>query len=157
MRFLITGGAGFIGSHLAEYLRARGDAVVLLDDLSTGSMQNIAHLLDTDGASIDLVVGSVMDTSLVRRSVADVNGVFHLAACVGMRRVLSDPGFAYSTNVGGTASVLAAAAAHGVPTLLASSSEVYGPSTHFPFGRGSSSRSAALRPSLGVCPSQGRL
>ena len=132
MRYLITGGAGFIGSHLAEYLSARGDTVVLLDDLSTGSTQNVAHLLDARRAGVELVVGSVMDASLVRRRVADVDAVFHLAACVGMRRVLSDPESAYSINVEGTASVLAAAAAHGAPTLVASSSEVYGPATQFP-------------------------
>src|SRR5262245_53060403 len=82
MRYLITGGAGFIGSHLAETLLARGDEVVLLDDFSTGRRENVAHLLeDTDGR-VELISGTVVDADLVADAIARVDVVAHLAASV---------------------------------------------------------------------------
>jgi UDP-glucose 4-epimerase len=129
--FLITGGAGFIGSHLAESLVRAGGRVLLIDDLSTGSRANLAAL---DGhPDYELVVGSVMDRSLISDAVARVDYVFHLAAAVGVKLIVESPVRTIETNVRGTESVLEAAALRQVPVLLTSTSEVYGKSTRLPF------------------------
>lgn len=129
MKLLVTGGAGFIGSHLVEALLARGDEVVVLDDLSTGRAANLAG----PGGRVELVAGSVLDAALVARLVARTEGVFHLAARVGVRLVLEQPSATLETNVVGTRNVLAAAAQHGARVLFASSSEVYGRNEAPPF------------------------
>jgi UDP-glucose 4-epimerase len=131
MRILVTGGAGFIGSHLCERLLARGDEVLCLDDLSSGRAQNLAGCRGRAG--FELVQGSVLDEDLVAALVAGVEGVFHLAARVGVRLVLEEPSRTLETNLIGTRHVLAAAAARGARVLLSSSSEVYGRNESPPF------------------------
>ena len=131
MRFLITGGAGFIGSHLAEGLAGRGDRVSVLDDLSTGSLDNIAHLVD-DGL-VDFDFGSIQDRGTVEKMVAESDFVVHLAAALGVKLILEKPVECIETNVAGTQVVLEAAATYGTPVLIASTSEVYGKSNKIPF------------------------
>jgi UDP-glucose 4-epimerase len=131
MRILVTGGAGFIGSHLCERLLARGDAVRCLDDLSTGRSENLRAA--RRAPDFEFVRGSVLDEGLVERLTADVDGVVHLAARVGVRLVLEEPSATLETNVVGTRNVLAAAARRRARVLLASSSEVYGKNDAPPF------------------------
>jgi UDP-glucose 4-epimerase len=131
MRFLITGGAGFIGSHLAERLVGRGDRVSVLDDLSTGSLDNIAPLVD-DGL-VDFNFGTIHDRSTVERLVGESDFVVHLAAALGVKLILEKPVECIETNVAGTQVVLEAAAKYGTPVLIASTSEVYGKSNKIPF------------------------
>ena len=131
MRVLITGGAGFIGSHLAEALLSRGDEVAVLDDLSTGRLENIAHLTAWPGFSC--TVGSVTNEPLVANLVDQCDMVFHLAAAVGVRLVMSAPVHTIETNVHGTETVLRQAAREKKLVVVASTSEVYGKSTVFPF------------------------
>src|SRR5262245_2922330 len=131
MRILVTGGAGFIGSHLVAALLGRGDEVHVLDDLSTGRRANLAALDGHPGLAV--VRGSVLDAGEVERACEGVTGVFHLAARVGVRLVLEEPSATLATNVVGTRNVLAAAARRGVRVLFASSSEVYGRNESPPF------------------------
>ena len=126
-RALITGGAGFIGSHLAEALLRDGYSVTVLDDLSTGSESNIAHLDE-----LELVVGDAADERLVDELVAETDVVFHLAAAVGVRLILAEPIESFRTNVLGTEAVLRAAAQYGTKVLIASTSEVYGKVARLP-------------------------
>jgi UDP-glucose 4-epimerase len=125
VRYLITGGAGFIGSHLADALVARGDSLTLLDDLSTGLPGNIEHLL-SGGADVKFVRGSVLDPESVEEQVAAVDVVVHLAASVGVQLIISKPLETLLNNVRGTENVLEAAARHGTKVLVASTSEIYG-------------------------------
>ncbi len=131
MRFLVTGGAGFIGSHLSDLLVGEGHRVHVLDDLSTGSMGNASQLEGRDG--FRATVGSVSDGAVVDELVADCDIVVHLAAAVGVKLVVEHPVRAIETNVHCTEVVLAAADRHAKPVLLASTSEVYGKSTALPF------------------------
>jgi UDP-glucose 4-epimerase len=131
MRAFITGGAGFIGSHLADAHIARGDAVTVLDDFSTGRRENIAAHLGNP--AFTLVEGSVLDPSAVDPLVAGADVVYHLAAAVGVRRIIEDPLGSLRTNVEGTHVVLESAATHGKKLVIASTSEVYGLSTRLPF------------------------
>jgi UDP-glucose 4-epimerase len=131
MKVFITGGAGFIGSHLAERLLARGDRVLVLDDLSTGTMDNIAHLVGSPG--FDYRIGSALDVPLVSECVDRCDVTVHLAAAVGVRLIVEQPVHTIETNVGATQAVLDAAAKKGKLVLVASTSEVYGKSTKFPF------------------------
>lgn len=127
MRTLITGGAGFIGSHLTDYLLARGDSVTILDDFSTGSTANLSQAVGNPG--FRLIEGSVLDRKLVHDTVADVDRVFHLAAAVGVRRIIHDPLNGLRVNIHGTENVLDASNEAGVKLLVASTSEVYGKNT----------------------------
>ncbi|PJJ62335.1 dTDP-glucose 4,6-dehydratase [Compostimonas suwonensis] len=127
MRILVTGGAGFIGSHLVEYLLARGDEVIVLDDLSTGSLANLGSLRDNDRLSV--TVGSILDRALVGALVRGVDRVYHLAAAVGVRLIVDRPLSSLRTNIHGTENVLDACAEHDVALLLASTSEIYGKNT----------------------------
>jgi len=131
MRALLTGGAGFIGSHLADALMARGDAVTVIDDLSTGSRDNIAHLDGRPGfaCTIDSVCHEAALDALMAR--ADV--VFHLAAAVGVRLIVDAPVRTIETNVHGTETVLRVAARHRRLVVVFSTSEVYGRSAAVPF------------------------
>ena len=124
MRFLITGGAGFIGSHLSERLILQGHRVTVLDDLSTGSLDNVAAL--AGHPRFEFVQGSVLSKSLVRRLVAASDRVIHLAAAVGVRRILQDPLSSLKINIDGCDNVLSACAESGRGVLVASTSEVYG-------------------------------
>lgn len=131
MRALITGGAGFIGSHLAERLLEQGHAVSILDDLSTGRLENIEHLADHPRFSS--TIGSVMDESLVASLVDDADCIYHLAAAVGVRLVCDQPVHTIHTNVHGTETVLRHASRGRKDVLVVSTSEVYGKSTSLPF------------------------
>ena len=131
MKVFITGGAGFIGSHLAERLLDRGDRVLVLDDLSTGSMDNIAHLVGRDG--FDYRIGSALDQPLVSECVDRCDVTIHLAAAVGVRLIVERPVHTIETNVRATEVVLNAVAKKQKLTLLASTSEVYGKSAKIPF------------------------
>jgi UDP-glucose 4-epimerase len=123
-RILITGGAGFIGSHLTDALLARGDRVVLLDDFSTGRRDTIAHL---DGhPDVELVEGSTLDVKLVDDLVAGTDATLHLASAVGVQLIVSSPLNSLLGNVRGTDSVFASAVRHGKRLLFTSTSEVYG-------------------------------
>lgn len=124
VQVLITGGAGFIGSHLADALLARGDEVVILDDLSTGALNNVRHLMDRPGFSF--VQGSVLDGAVVDPLVRRCGQVYHLAAAVGVQLIFDHPVRTIDTNVKGTETVLEAAMRYGRPVFLASTSEVYG-------------------------------
>ncbi len=121
---LITGGAGFIGSHLAEACHARGDLVIVLDDLSTGSERNLAALAGAD--RFRLVVASVLDEELVAELVSQSDLVFHLAAAVGVKLVVEHPARTLLINLRGVENVLQAAANSGNRVFFASTSEVYG-------------------------------
>ena len=131
MRFLITGGAGFIGSHLSERLLDRGDHVVLLDNLSTGSMENIRHLKNCDRMEYHL--DSIENRQLIAELVDDADVIVHLAAAVGVRLIVESPVRTIETNVNGTQLILEAAAKKRKLVLTASTSEVYGKSTQVPF------------------------
>ncbi len=131
MRFLITGGAGFIGSHLAERLLDRGDHVVLLDNLSTGSMENIRHLKTSERMEYHL--DSIENRQLVAELVDEAEVIVHLAAAVGVRLIVESPVRTIETNVNGTQLILEAAAKKRKLVLTASTSEVYGKSTQVPF------------------------
>jgi UDP-glucose 4-epimerase len=131
MRFLVTGGAGFIGSHLCDHLLEQGHAAHVLDDLSTGSLENIEHLDSRDGFAS--TVASVADADILDALVADADVVVHLAAAVGVRLVVESPVRAIETNVHCTEIVLAHADRHAKPVLIASTSEVYGKSAELPF------------------------
>ncbi len=131
MKVLITGGAGFIGSHLAEYLVARGDQVMVLDDLSTGQMSNLDALVGKPG--FEYRIGSATDVPLVTELVDRCDLTVHLAAAVGVRLIVEQPVYTIETNVKGTEVVLNAAAKKRKLVLVASTSEVYGKSTRLPF------------------------
>jgi UDP-glucose 4-epimerase len=131
MRFLVTGGAGFIGSHLTERLVARGDRVTVLDNLSTGSLDNIAHLVDS--GAVDFHFGSIQERDTVERLIGESDFVVHFAAALGVKLILEKPVESMETNVTGTHVVLEAAARNGTPVLIASTSEVYGKSNKIPF------------------------
>lgn len=131
MRFLITGGAGFIGSHLAELLLQKGHRVSIIDDLSTGSIHNISHLKGVERFSY--VIDTVTNRPVLAELIDDCDAVFHLAAAVGVRLIVESPVRTIETNVSGTEIVLGLASKKKRPVLLASTSEVYGKSTDVPF------------------------
>ena len=127
MRALITGGAGFIGSHLADRLLDRGDQVVLLDDLSTGRLSNIEHLNGRSDA--EFVLGSILNTDLVDRVVSRVDTIFHLAAAVGVNLIVEKPLESLITNIRGTETVVEKAHKYNTRILVMSTSEIYGKNT----------------------------
>jgi len=131
LRYLITGGAGFIGSHLAERLLDRGDRVVLLDNLSTGSVENIRSFKDSQ--RLEYHLDSIENRHLVAELVDDAEVIIHLAAAVGVRLIVESPVRTIETNVNGTQRILEAAAKKRKLVLTASTSEVYGKSTQVPF------------------------
>jgi UDP-glucose 4-epimerase len=128
---LVTGGAGFIGSHLAEAVVASGDRVVAVDDLSTGSYRNVAHL--SDGPGFELVVASVEDGETVEALIRQADVVYHLAAAVGVKLIVEDPVHTIETNIRGTEVVLRLANKWRRPVVIASTSEVYGKSERVPY------------------------
>jgi len=131
LRFLITGGAGFIGSHLAERLLGRGDHVVLLDNLSTGSIENIRHFKSSE--RLQYFLDSMENRQLLAELVDDADIIVHLAAAVGVKLIVESPVRTIETNVNGTQFVLEAASKKRKLVLTASSSEVYGKNTEVPF------------------------
>jgi UDP-glucose 4-epimerase len=130
-RFLITGGAGFIGSHLAERLIRDGHEVIVIDDLSTGRRENLAGVLGRPG--VQVVRDSVENESTVNTLMTQCDGVFHLAAAVGVQLVLDEPVRTIRTTIHGTEVVLDAANRFGRPVMITSSSEVYGKGAKVPF------------------------
>jgi UDP-glucose 4-epimerase len=131
MRYLITGGAGFIGSHLADELLARGDRVHVLDDLSTGAIDNIAHLKGAPGFSYTIESAAV--APMVAELVDEADVVYHLAAAVGVELIVESPVRTIETNVHCTEVVLSQANKKKKPVFIASTSEVYGKSADFPY------------------------
>jgi UDP-glucose 4-epimerase len=131
MKVFITGGAGFIGSHLSERLLARGDQVLVLDDLSTGSMENLEPFVKQPG--FDYRIGSALDEPLVAECLDRCDVTVHLAAAVGVRLIVEKPVHTIETNVKATEVVLAAAAKKQRPVVIASTSEVYGKGAKVPF------------------------
>ena len=128
MKYLVTGGAGFIGSHLVEKLIARGDQVVILDDLSTGISQNLGSV---EGKVI-LHKGNVLDRSIIEKLVAECDYVVHLAAALGVFNIVNKPLESLKTNLQGSEIVLEACDKHRKPVLIASTSEIYGKNDKVP-------------------------
>jgi len=129
--YLITGGAGFIGSHLAERLLERGDEVLIMDNLCTGSMENIRHLKKYD--RMHYFLEPLENRHLLAELVDEADVILHLAAAVGVKLIVESPVRTIETNVNGTQSVLEAASRKKKLVFTASTSEVYGKSTSFPF------------------------
>ena len=130
MKALITGGAGFIGSHLAEALLARGDQVTVLDDLSTGRYENLAHL---DGRpELQVVIGTILNEMLVDKLVERCDVIFHLAAAVGVELIIKKPLESMMTNIRGSEIVLEMAHRYRKKVLIASTSEIYGKNSQGP-------------------------
>jgi UDP-glucose 4-epimerase len=132
MKALVTGGAGFIGSHLAQRLLGNGDEVVVIDNLSTGRLANLEAF--RHHAGLQFVKGDIRDANLMQLLVSQCDAVFHLAAAVGVQLIADDPVHTIETNIAGTEVVLESANKFGRRILLASSSEVYGKSEKIPFG-----------------------
>jgi nucleoside-diphosphate-sugar epimerase len=131
MRYLITGGAGFIGSHLSDELLERGHEVHVLDDLSTGSIENIRHLKDKPG--FEYTIDSAESSPVVAELVDGADAVYHLAAAVGVQLIVESPVRTIETNVHCTEVVLAQASKKKKPVFIASTSEVYGKSVDLPY------------------------
>jgi UDP-glucose 4-epimerase len=130
MKALITGGAGFIGSHLAERLLASGARVTVVDNLVTGQPENLAHLSDNPG--LEFVQDTVLNEERMRAIIPGHDVVFHLAAAVGVRWIIENPLLSIHTNIRATEIVLEAASRNGIRVLIASTSEVYGKNDRAP-------------------------
>ena len=128
MKYLVTGGAGFIGSHLAEKLIARGDQAVILDDLSTGTPKNLA----TFEGKVMFHKGNILDRAIVDRLIAECDYVVHLAAALGVLKIINKPLESLKTNLQGSGIVLEAADKYKKPVLIASTSEIYGKNDKVP-------------------------
>lgn len=134
MKILITGGAGFVGSHLTELLLQDPEAqITVVDTLATGAYANVAHLVQRQSQRYRLIVGSVTETALLEPLMAQCDQVYHLAAAVGVRRIIEQPVETIETNILGTEAVLSLAAKYHCKVLIASTSEVYGKNTNVPF------------------------
>ena len=127
MKILITGGAGFVGSHLADRLLEVGHKLILLDDLSTGRLSNIEHLIDRP--DVEFVLGSILNADLVDSAAARVDTIFHLAAAVGVELIVEKPLQSLMTNIRGSEIVFEKAHKHGTRILVTSTSEIYGKNT----------------------------
>jgi UDP-glucose 4-epimerase len=127
LRYLVTGGAGFIGSHLVDQLVSRGDSVIILDDFSTGCHENISH--HVGNPLVEIVNGSILDYGLTETLVDKSDRVFHLAAAVGVFNIVQRPLESLTTNIKGSENVFDACLKHKKPVLITSSSEVYGKNT----------------------------
>lgn len=132
MKALITGGAGFIGSHLAEELLKEGHQITIIDDLSTGQFENIAHL--TSNPKFHFAIDTITNEGVLDRLVSECDTVFHLAAAVGVKLIIENPVRTIETNIMGTEAVLKVAARYRAKVVIASTSEVYGKGNKIPFG-----------------------
>ena len=130
MKILITGGAGFIGSHLTQYLLSQDQQVVILDDFSGVDVKNQSQLIE--GNKLSIIKGSILDHELVTKLMKEVTHCYHLAAVLGVEKINNDPISSFETNLKGSQIVLNAAASIGARTLLASSSEIYGKNPTMP-------------------------
>jgi UDP-glucose 4-epimerase len=130
MKILITGGAGFIGSHLTQYLLLQDHQVVILDDFSGAGEENLKQIKESNNLSI--IIGSILNQELVKKLMKDVTHCYHLAAALGVEKINYDPLKSFEVNLKGSQIVLDAAVNQGAQTLLASSSEVYGKNPNMP-------------------------
>ena len=130
-KILVTGGAGFIGSHLCEYLLHNGHTVVAIDDLSTGRLENIQHLRPLP--SFQFVRETIMNNQVLDRLTSEADIIIHLAAAVGVKLIVENPVRTIVTNIMGTEAVLTTANRYGCKVLVASTSEVYGKGVKVPF------------------------
>lgn len=130
-KILITGGAGFIGSHLAEKLLLRGEEVFVIDDLSTGSLKNIVHL--KNDKNFHFTKGTILDRKKMEALIKKADMVYHLAAAVGVKTIVDKPLYSFLLNLKGTEIVLDIAAKYKTPVLIASTSEIYGKNNKVPF------------------------
>lgn len=130
MKVLITGGAGFIGSHLAEELIKDGHRVIVLDDLSTGRLENIAHL--RENGNLELVIGTILNIYLLDKLIERCDVIFHLAAAVGVELIVKKPLESLTTNIKGSENVLEMALRYNKKILIASTSEIYGKNVNGP-------------------------
>jgi UDP-glucose 4-epimerase len=128
MNYLITGGAGFIGSHLAEKIVLRGGQVTILDNFSTSSVKNLSQIKNM----IKIVDGSILDKKLVAKEISSCDFVIHLAAALGVLNIINKPLESLKTNVQGTATILECASSFNKPVLIASTSEIYGKNIKIP-------------------------
>ena len=124
MKYLVTGGAGFIGSHLTDALLSRGDEVVVVDDFSSGSKGNLDH--QKLNGNLEIISASILDKEQLLKAFSGVDGCFHMAAAVGVEKILKDPIGSIKTNIHGSENVLDIATDLRIPLLLASTSEIYG-------------------------------
>lgn len=131
MRILVTGGAGFIGSHLSEKLLEDNHEVTILDDLSTGRLENIDHL--KDNSNFKMVVDSVLNQNVVEDLASDADQIYHMAAAVGVKNIIDHTLKSIEVNIEGTQNILRAANRDKTPTYIASTSEIYGKSEDIPF------------------------
>ena len=130
MKTLITGGAGFIGSHLAQYLLSKDQQVVILDDFSGAGEENLKQI--REASNLSFIKGSILNQELVTKLMKEVTHCYHLAAALGVEKINSEPITSFETNLKGSQIVLNAAANQGMRTLLASSSEIYGKNPNMP-------------------------
>jgi UDP-glucose 4-epimerase len=128
LKFLVTGGAGFIGSHLSETLIARGNKVVIIDNQSTGSVRNLSSI----NAKVELITGDILDKTLLEKYVVEADFVVHLAAALGVFNIVNKPLQSLKTNIQGTENILELADKYRKPVLIASTSEVYGKNDKVP-------------------------
>jgi UDP-glucose 4-epimerase len=128
LKFLVTGGAGFIGSHLSETLIARGNEVVIIDNQSTGSVRNLSSI----NAKVELITGDILDKTLLEKYVVEADFVVHLAAALGVFNIVNKPLQSLKTNIQGTENILELADKYRKPVLIASTSEVYGKNDKVP-------------------------
>ncbi len=131
MKILITGGAGFIGSHLAEKLLNEGNEIYVIDNLSTGRLENIESFKDKP--NFHLTIGSVLNRELMEMLISKVEQVYHLAAAVGVKYIIENPLLSLKTNIMGTDNVLELCNKYKAKALIASTSEIYGKSEQVPF------------------------
>jgi UDP-glucose 4-epimerase len=131
MKYLITGGAGFVGSHLADKLHREGHDIVVIDDLSTGRYSNVAHLEGKE--RFQLIIDTVLNDSLMERLIRDTDRVFHMASAVGVKLIMEQPVKTIETIFGGTEVVLKYCSRYRKRVLIPSTSEVYGKGTTVPF------------------------
>ncbi|KQC06914.1 MAG: nucleoside-diphosphate sugar epimerase [Candidatus Cloacimonas sp. SDB] len=131
MKILITGGAGFIGSHLAEKLIAAGNKVTVIDNLSTGEFANIKHLINEP--NFKYLINSILNREVLEKLIAGSDQIYHMAAAVGVKYIIDNPLLSLRTNIGGTENVLEFANKYKKKVLVASTSEIYGKSNDIPF------------------------